>query len=106
MHCVKSVPIWSFSGPYFLAFGLNTERYSVSLRIQSECGKMRTRKTSNKDTFHAVMVTLIFYNLRSGRTASTKEHVKSQQVHQKSIRMFLNDENIKAKFKKTKKRRH
>ena len=24
------------------------------LRIQSECGKMRTRKTPNTDTFHAV----------------------------------------------------
>ena len=33
-----------FSGPYFPAFGLNTDRYSVSLCIQSECGKMRTRK--------------------------------------------------------------
>ena len=31
-HCVKSVRIWSFSGPYFCAFGLNTKRYSVSLR--------------------------------------------------------------------------
>ena len=26
VHCVKSVPIRSFSGPYFAAFGLNTER--------------------------------------------------------------------------------
>ena len=34
------------SGPYFPAFGLNTERYEVSLRIQSECGKIRTRKNS------------------------------------------------------------
>ena len=33
-----------FSDPHFLAFGLNTERYSVSLRIQSDCGKIRTRK--------------------------------------------------------------
>ena len=33
-----------FSGPYFPAFGLNTERYGVSLCIQSECGKIRTRK--------------------------------------------------------------
>ena len=24
-HCVKTVHIWSFSGPYFLAFGLNME---------------------------------------------------------------------------------
>ena len=35
-----------FSGPYFPVFGLNTKRYSVSLRIQSECGKIRTRKNS------------------------------------------------------------
>ena len=27
----------------------------VSLRIQSECGKIRTRKTPNTDTFHAVI---------------------------------------------------
>ena len=33
-----------FSGPYFLAFGLNRERYSVSLPTQSDCGKTRTRK--------------------------------------------------------------
>ena len=35
-HCVKSVRIRSFSGPYFPAFGRNTERYSLSLHIQSE----------------------------------------------------------------------
>ena len=29
-------------------------RYSVSLRIESECVKIRTRKTPNMDTFHAV----------------------------------------------------
>ena len=56
LHCVKSVRIRSFSGPYFPAFGLNTERYSVSLCIQSKCGKMRTGKNPNKDTFHAVLL--------------------------------------------------
>ena len=36
-----------FSGPHFPAFGLNTEiYYSVNLRIQSECGNMRTRRNS------------------------------------------------------------
>ena len=35
-----------FSGPYFPAFRLNTERYELSLRIQSECRKIRTRKNS------------------------------------------------------------
>ena len=37
-HCVKIVRIWNFSGPYFY----------------TECGKLRTRKTLNKDTFHVV----------------------------------------------------
>ena len=39
------------SDKYFSEFELNTERYSASLRIQSECGKMRTRITPNTDTF-------------------------------------------------------
>ena len=26
LHCAKRVRIWSYSGPYFPAFGLNTER--------------------------------------------------------------------------------
>ena len=34
-----SVRIRSYSGPYFPALGLNTERCEVSLRIQSKCGK-------------------------------------------------------------------
>ena len=55
-HCVKSVRIRSYSGPHFPAFGLNTERYGVSLRIQSECGKMRTRITPNTDTVYAVCI--------------------------------------------------
>ena len=53
--CKKSVRIRSFSGLYFPVFGLNTERYGVCLRIQSKCGKIRTTKTPNKDTFHAVL---------------------------------------------------
>ena len=43
-HCLRSVRIQSFSGPYFPAFGLNTERYSL-------CGKIRTSKNPNTDTF-------------------------------------------------------
>ena len=55
-YCVKKVFIWSYSGPHFPAFGLNTERYSVSIRIQSEFGKIRTRITLNTDTFYAVLL--------------------------------------------------
>ena len=53
-HCVKSVRTRSYSGPYFLAFGLNTERYSVTLCIQSECRIMRTKITPNTGIIHAV----------------------------------------------------
>ena len=35
----------------FPIFRLNTEIYSVSLLIQSECGKILTRKTANTNTF-------------------------------------------------------
>ena len=51
---MKSVHIRSYSGPYFPAFGLIMERYSVSLLIQSEYGKIRTRITPNTGTFYAV----------------------------------------------------
>ena len=54
IHFMKSVGIRSYSGPHFPAFSLNKERYSASLRIQSECAKMRTRTTLNTDTFYAV----------------------------------------------------
>ena len=54
-HCVKSVHIRSFSGPYFPAFGLNwrdTEYLSV---LVQNAGKYRLEKLRiNTDTFHAV----------------------------------------------------
>ena len=43
-HCVESVRIGSYSGPYFPTVG-------VSLRIQSKCGKIRTKITPTTDTF-------------------------------------------------------
>ena len=50
-HCMKSVQIRSFSGPYFPLFGLNTEIYSANLLIQSE---FREIKTLYLDTFYAM----------------------------------------------------
>ena len=55
LHCAISVGIWSYSDPYFLAFELNTEKYSASLCIQSECGKMQARITPNTNTFYTVL---------------------------------------------------
>ena len=49
--CVKSVRSRSYSGPHFPAFRPNKERYSIYLRIQSECWKMRTRITRNTEIF-------------------------------------------------------
>ena len=39
---------------YFPKFELHTERYGVSLGIQSEYGKIRTRITPNTGNFHAM----------------------------------------------------
>ena len=46
IHCVKSVQIRSFFGPYFPVFGLNTKIYGVNLRNQCEYRKIQTRKNS------------------------------------------------------------
>ena len=50
--------IRSYSGLHFSwifpQYGLNTDRCSVSLRIQFECGKIRTRITPTMDTFYAI----------------------------------------------------
>ena len=51
IHWEKSVRIWSLSVLYFPAFGLNTERYLISFRIQSKCGKIRTRKLQIRTLF-------------------------------------------------------
>ena len=60
---MESVRSQSFSDPYFLAFGLNTDRWGASFRIQSKCAKIRTRKTPNTDTFHAMTFVLDLFDL-------------------------------------------
>ena len=60
LHCVKIVRIRSFSVLHLRAFRLNTEICEVNLRIQSECVKIWTRNTPNTDTFHAVLILLVF----------------------------------------------
>ena len=62
-HCVKSVRIQSYFGPYFPAFGLNNDRYSLSLPIQSKCGKIRTRITPNTAIFYEVYVLIFIMNV-------------------------------------------
>ena len=66
-HCEQSVRIRSYSDPYFPAFRLNTERYSVSLRIQSECGKIWTRIASKSK-----MLLIIFIKFETSKSKSLK----------------------------------
>ena len=74
-HCVKSVRIRSYSGPYYSAFGLNTERYSVYLHIQSECGKVRTRITPNTDTFYVVFYEKIAVSTQALNTMTKLKNI-------------------------------
>ena len=55
--------IRNYSGQHFPALGLNMDRHGVSLRIQTECSKIRTRKTPNTDTFQGVQVLLRLLSL-------------------------------------------
>ena len=58
--CEKCPNTEFFSGPYFPRFGQHTERYSVSLRFQFECGKILTRKNSIFGHFSRNVSTKIF----------------------------------------------
>ena len=60
---MKSVHIWSYSGPHFPAFGLSTERQGVSLRIQYECGKTRITIIPKTNIFNAVITIKIIEKL-------------------------------------------
>ena len=62
-HCVKVSKYGVFSGPYFPEFGLNMKRYSVSLSIQLEYGKVRTRKNSVFGHFSRSVVDGCFYDI-------------------------------------------
>ena len=78
-----------FSGSYFPAFGLNTERSGVSLRIQSECGKIWTRNnsvfghftSSVSDCFYVILGRHISRKLQSMLTETRQiSNLRSQDV--------------------------
>ena len=84
---MKSVRIRSYSGPHFPVFGLNVERYSVSLRIQSECRKMQARITPNTDTFYVVQIILIMANILVIGSERVKELLISLNVQVPYIKL-------------------
>ena len=49
-YCIKSVRIWNYFDPYFPSFG-RKYLHSVSLRIQSECGKITDQNNSEYGHF-------------------------------------------------------
>ena len=109
-HSVKSVRIRSYFVPHFPAFGLNTKRYSVSLRIQSECGKMRTRITPNTDTFYfffyvskntlskIVALMIIKYVRINFKIGSLKNWKASVDVSSKKVSLNLSPLEYTANF--------
>ena len=80
LHCIRSVRIWSYSDLHFLVFGLSTEGYSVSLRIQSECGKVPTRINPYTDTFTQCWIS---------RTFKEREFLKQMQTLPSYIRWMV-----------------
>ena len=78
-----------FSGPYFLAFRLNTERYGVSLCILSECRKIRTRKAPYFDTFHAVYVTSTHSRTEINYLAYSKNRFENNDTCYQNLRILL-----------------
>ena len=88
---VLSITAWKvskygvFSGPYFTAFGLNTERDGVFLRIQFEYGKIRTRK---KNRIWTLFTQCVIYKIKP------KENMKQEFRLKKivELRNCLNEE--------------
>ena len=70
-HCVKSIQKYGVSsGPYFPAFGLNTERYGKKLRIWklfTQCKKQRFDKNTNYSYPFTAQIYLLKVNDESTR---------------------------------------
>ena len=84
-----------FSGPYFPAFGLNTEIYSVNLSIQSECGKIRTRKNSLFGNFSRSDTILIWSRSRCLDITFLSNEWELKVVYQQN---FLDEKNVNSFF--------
>ena len=80
---------------------IRTESIELSLLIQSKCGKIRTRKTPNTDTFHAVYL-IFFMEIAVMRVIFCTENNFCIISHIKTL--FINSATIineKKKFSKT-----
>ena len=50
-QCVENVRVWSFSGPFFRPFGLNTERYQYLNVFSPNVGKYGPEKLQMRTIF-------------------------------------------------------
>ena len=70
-HCTKSVRIWSFSGPYFAVFALNTlnspSPYSVRMRENTD------QKKSEYGHFSRSVYVYLFVNLQKSSSFNQYE---------------------------------
>ena len=68
------------SGLFLSVFSRIRTEYGISLRIQSECGKIRTRITPNTDTFHAMQDFPYIFNICTECTQSYKKEELSKRI--------------------------
>ena len=101
VHCMECVRIRSSSDLYFPAFGLTTELYEGNLRIQSKCGKIRTRKTPNTDTFYAVVEIMIKNLLRMLKLIKLKSTENCETWHDCQVMVIKTSTNIEAHITNT-----
>ena len=73
-YCVKSVRIRSFSGPYFPAFGLNTERYSV-LCISPYSVRMRENTEQKNSEYGHFSRSNYFNHYQKGQLQSSTKYI-------------------------------
>ena len=75
---------------------LRISPHSVSLRTQSECGKIRTKKTPNTKTFHAVTIANTFQKIldESGRKQNKILLDKGNRFYNWSLESRLHNNDI------------
>ena len=70
--------------------------YGVSLRIQSECGKIRTRITPNTDTFHGVIA--ITKRWKGDHLSVQHDVIESTHISNVSMKGFLSHKNTEQEL--------
>ena len=101
-HCVKRILIWSFSGPYFSVFGLNTEIYEVNLHIQRQrveiCSKlvMKTRIVNFEHILNLFLGFLLLTLEQANVDWAVSRIIMRQKTKQKQTNKQTKKDKIKA----------